>query len=469
MDINIEEKAIAEIKEKLLKEKVGKTGYMYVMNSKGDLVMHPNQEGANIYQNDFIKKMCQDKSKGYIQYPWEGKKKVVAYDYYEPKDWIIASGSYLSDFTGPLVMIQFTIIIVVVLSIISVLIISFLFTNGINKTLNSAITTLNTSTNQIVSASTQLSSSSQEIANGATEQASSIEETTSSMEELASMVKQNTANSQEASVLAGKTSSSSQVGQNQMEKMLESMNEINKESEQIRKIIKVIDDIAFQTNILALNAAVEAARAGEAGMGFAVVADEVKNLANKSAEAAKETSNIIDNSIKKIDDGLQITTHLSEVFKEILSSAQKVAEMSKEVETASKQQDAGINQVNKAIIQFDDVVQANASSAEETASSAEELLAQVESLNDIVERLYILITGKRGKMQEQNVDYKKIERDPPINKVVDIRKKTNIKYDSNQNQISHNKKTTIVNKKKKEASPEEIIPFEEDEEFKGVE
>ena len=108
--------------------------------------------------------------------------------------------------------------------------------------------------------------------------------------------------------------------------------------------------------ILALNAAVEAARAGEAGMGFAVVADEVKNLANKSAEAAKETSNIIDNSIKKIDDGLQITTHLSEVFKEILSSAQKVAEMSKEVETASKQQDAGINQVNKAIIQFDDVV-----------------------------------------------------------------------------------------------------------------
>ncbi|MCK4797578.1 MAG: chemotaxis protein, partial [Spirochaetes bacterium] len=246
-------------------------------------------------------------------------------------------------------------IVLAIVSIILGVILAILITRSIVGPLSKVTDTLKNSSSQIALASNQLSSSSQEIANGATEQASSIEETTSSMEELASMVRQNAGNSKEASTLSEKASGASQTGYNQMEIMLESMTEINKGSDQIRKIIKVIDDIAFQTNILALNAAVEAARAGEAGMGFAVVADEVKNLANRSAEAAKETSGMIEDSIKKTEGGLEIATKLSEVFKEVLANVQKVTEMVKEVETASKQQDMGINQTNKAIIQLDEV------------------------------------------------------------------------------------------------------------------
>lgn len=248
---------------------------------------------------------------------------------------------------------------------------------------------------QISSASTQLSAASQEISSGATEQASSIEETTSSMEELASMVKQNVGNARESSLLAEKTQNISMDGSKQMEKMLESMTEINKSSEDIVNIVDVIDDIAFQTNMLALNASVEAARAGEVGMGFAVVADEVKSLANRSAESAKETSKIIKETIKRVEGGLDIANKLSEIFKEIVNNTNKVTTMAKEVETASKQQDQGISEVNKALMQFDEVVQTNSATAEETASSAEELLSQVESLNTVVGDLVILIKGKK--------------------------------------------------------------------------
>ena len=338
-------------------------------------------------------------------------------------------------------------IVLAIVSIILGVILAILITRSIVGPLSKVTDTLKNSSSQIALASNQLSSSSQEIANGATEQASSIEETTSSMEELASMVRQNAGNSKEASTLSEKASGASQTGYNQMEIMLESMTEINKGSDQIRKIIKVIDDIAFQTNILALNAAVEAARAGEAGMGFAVVADEVKNLANRSAEAAKETSGMIEDSIKKTEGGLEIATKLSEVFKEVLANVQKVTEMVKEVETASKQQDMGINQTNKAIIQLDEVVQSNASSAEEAASSSEELSSQAETLNDIVGQLVSLITGKIEMEQHKVrlVEHKE--------KGVDIKKK----------------RTQITQKaKRKEISPEKVIPFEEDEEFTKI-
>jgi methyl-accepting chemotaxis protein len=267
-------------------------------------------------------------------------------------------------------------------------------TRSITKPVTKVVNNLSDSSSQIAVSSTQLSSSSQEIANGAQEQASSIEETTSSMEELSSMVKQNLGNTRQASLLSEKATEASQNGFDKMSDMLSAMNGISKSTEDIKNVIDVIDDISFQTNMLALNAAVEAARAGEAGMGFAVVADEVKNLANRSSESAKETAAMIKETLKNVEDGMTISKELSEIFKEILANSKKVMEMNREVETASGQQDEGIAQVNKALIQFDTVVQANASGAEETAGAAEELQGQVGNLNEIVDTLYLIVSGK---------------------------------------------------------------------------
>jgi methyl-accepting chemotaxis protein len=365
-------------------------------------LIHPSMEGSNIYQYDFVKAMCGNK-KGFIQYNWLGKPKVASYDYYSDRDWVIVSSSYLSDFTESLIIIQYSIIIIIILSIITVGFITFIFTGNINKTLKMAITNLDIGASQIKSASSELADSSQELANGATEQASSIEETTSSMEELATMVSQNLENSKEASLLSDKASGASNSGYSLMEKLMNSMNGINNDSGKIRKIVKVIDEIAFQTNILALNAAVEAARAGKSGMGFAVVADEVKNLANKSAAAAKETSEMIMDTIKKTQEGFDLSASLAEVFKDILSNSQKVSEITKEVETASKQQDIGINQINKVLLQFDEVIQTNAAAAEENAGSSEELMAQSDNFNGIVKDLVILIMGDGNKINQKGM------------------------------------------------------------------
>jgi methyl-accepting chemotaxis protein len=272
--------------------------------------------------------------------------------------------------------------------------IALLITRSITKPVSRIVSELSDSSSQIGISSTQLSSASQEIANGAQEQASSIEETTASMEELSSMVKQNLQSARQATLLSQQAADASRNGSEKMNEMLSAMGNIAKSADDIKNVLDVIDDIAFQTNMLALNAAVEAARAGEAGMGFAVVADEVKNLANRSSESAKETAAMIKETLKNVSTGMNISQELAELFKSDVTTSQKVMDMNREVESASGQQDQGIDQVNKALIQFDTVVQSNASSAEETASAAEELQSQVSSLNAIVDSLYRIVSGK---------------------------------------------------------------------------
>ncbi len=281
----------------------------------------------------------------------------------------------------------------IAIGFVAALALGFLLSRSVTKPVVRIVNALSSGADQIGSASSQLSVSAQEIASGASEQASGIEETTSSMEELASMVRQNVENAKEASVLATKTSEVAAQGSVHMDRMLVAMADIAKAADEIRSVIDVIDDIAFQTNMLALNAAVEAARAGEAGMGFAVVADEVKNLANRSAASAKETAQMIKTALQKTEEGQTLTNQLAEIFKEISANSKKSNEMTREVETASRQQDEGIGQVNKAIIQLDTVVQQNASASEETASSAEELQSQVAALHDIVIGLSTLVLG----------------------------------------------------------------------------
>ena len=240
----------------------------------------------------------------------------------------------------------------------------------------------------------QVSSSSQSLAQGASEQAASLEETSASLEEMASMTKRNAENSAKANDLAKQARAAADKGAADMQTMSVAMGAIKVSSDDIAKIIKTIDEIAFQTNILALNAAVEAARAGEAGMGFAVVADEVRNLAQRSAQAAKETAAKIDGAIGKTGQGVEISGKVAQALNDIVAKVRQVDELAAEVASASREQTQGITQINTAVGQMDKVTQRTAANAEESAAAAEELNAQAETIKQSVAELLNLVGGK---------------------------------------------------------------------------
>jgi methyl-accepting chemotaxis protein len=266
-------------------------------------------------------------------------------------------------------------------------------TRGITRALRAVIRDLSSGAEQTASASAQVSTASQTLAEGASEQAASLEETSSSLEEMSSMIKRNAENAEKANELARHARTAADQGATDMQTMNAAMEGIQTSSGDVAKIIKTIDEIAFQTNILALNAAVEAARAGEAGMGFAVVADEVRNLAQRSAQAAKETAAKIEGAISKTEQGVQVCGTVAKGLQEIVEKIRKVDELVAEVTAASKEQSQGISQVNTAVGQMDKVTQANAATAEESASASEELNAQAETLMDMVRRLVEIVDG----------------------------------------------------------------------------
>jgi len=278
-----------------------------------------------------------------------------------------------------------------ILSLVFGLAITFFTVSGTNRVLNRCVTELVEGAGQIASAAAQVASSSQSLAQGSSEQAASLEETSASTEEITSMTRKNAENSKSAADLMGTVDREVQAGNLTLQQMVGSMHEINASSDKISKIIKVIDEIAFQTNILALNAAVEAARAGEAGMGFAVVADEVRNLAQRSAQAAKDTATLIEESIARSHTGSEKLQKVADVIKAITESAAQVKTLVDEVNMGSQEQARGIDQIAKAVAQMDQVTQGTAASAEESASASEELSAQAQALNHIVGELETLV------------------------------------------------------------------------------
>jgi ABC-type transporter Mla subunit MlaD len=262
---------------------------------------------------------------------------------------------------------------------------------AIVRPLGATIRSLEEASNETAAVSGEISAASQSLAEGASEQAAALEETSASLEEMASMTKRNAEHSQKANELARQTRTAAEKGSEDMHAMNEAMEAIKASSDDIAKIIKTIDEIAFQTNILALNAAVEAARAGEAGLGFAVVADEVRALAQRSAEAAKETSAKIQGAIEKTSQGVGISAKVAAALSDIVGRARQVDELAAEVASASHEQTQGIDQVNIAVSQMDKVTQSTAASAEETAAASEELHAQAGMLKSSVAELLKLV------------------------------------------------------------------------------
>jgi methyl-accepting chemotaxis protein len=284
-----------------------------------------------------------------------------------------------------------TFALVLITLILGVCIVSVRWVRGGTVELTRLVCTMSASAEQVASASSQVASSSQALAQGASEQAASLQETSASSEEITSMTQKNADNCRTVADLMSEAERLVISGNRTLEDLVGSMQEMNKASEKVSRIIKVIDEIAFQTNILALNAAVEAARAGEAGMGFAVVADEVRNLAQRSAQAAKDTAGLIEESLSRSRESAEKLDQVATAMRSITDSAASVKTLVDEVNVSSQEQARGMEQIARSVSQMDKVTQQTAASAEESASAAEELSAQAKAMQAALAKLQDLV------------------------------------------------------------------------------
>ncbi|MBI5833809.1 MAG: methyl-accepting chemotaxis protein, partial [Armatimonadetes bacterium] len=291
---------------------------------------------------------------------------------------------------------RMTLLTVVLLTVLLAMGFGLSLTKSITGPILYAIDRLSSSSGQVTMAAGQLSETSQSMAAGASQQASSLEETSASLEEMASMIQQNAENAQQASAVAGEAGQAVSLGDQAAARMADAIGKIKTSADQTAAILKTIDEIAFQTNLLALNAAVEAARAGDAGKGFAVVAEEVRNLAQRSAQAAKDTAVLIGESQQNAVLGVEASKAVEQALGQISGSVTRVTQLGNEVASASREQSQGIGQITGAVGQMDHVTQSTAANAEEAASASEELNAQAVELMEMVNMLSSTVNGGAG-------------------------------------------------------------------------
>ncbi|MDD5169523.1 MAG: methyl-accepting chemotaxis protein [Syntrophales bacterium] len=390
--------------------KIGKTGYGFMVDQTGLTIAHPDKANiltlnlTTISGMEEISKKIIAKQTGVHEYAYKGTKKIAGFAPVALTGWSVVITQDADEFLAAAHSIRnFIAIIGLVFLIVTTTVVAY-FARSISSPIKKAVEELGEGANQVASASSQVAAASQSLAEGSSEQASTLEETSSSLEEMASMTRQNAGNAAQADGLMKQASQVVQKAKESMDHLTRSMAEISAASDETSKIIKTIDGIAFQTNLLALNAAVEAARAGEAGAGFAVVAEEVRNLARRSAEAAKSTSGLIEGTIHKIKKGSDLVDETNMAFAEVSVSTSKVGDLVGEIAAASQEQSQGIDQINKAVAEMDKVIQSTASSAEESASASEEMNAQAEQMKYVSLTLVDIIGGHRSGDGNKNGD-----------------------------------------------------------------
>jgi len=429
---------LAALKERIRAAKVGETGYFYVLNAApgkayGELVMHPTKEGQNILDNksadgrEFVKEILQTKS-GKISYDWQNpgdtsaREKFVVYTPFKDWNWVIAGGTYADEITAEATTLRNRYISFGLVALAAFAAVLYAFVrkavtrplaevrdaavriaegdltvqiasrgqdeigrltdaiNGISRNLSSVVGNVRDGAEQIANASQEISTGNLDLCSRTEEQAASLATTASSMGELTETVRQNAGHARQANALAVNASNVAQKGGSMVAQVIDTMASIDQSSRKIGDITGVIDGIAFQTNILALNAAVEAARAGEQGRGFAVVASEVRNLAQRSAAAAKEIKGLIAASSSEVATGSRLVSEAGATMNEVLASVGRVTDIMADISAASAEQSSGIEQVNLAIGEMDEATQRNAALVEEASAAAQAMQDQAAQL-----------------------------------------------------------------------------------------
>lgn len=389
-------------------QKIGETGYGYMINQKGIIIAHPDMSVV------FQKNLLEDKDmlsiaqsmvngeNGYQNYKFRGIKRLAAYNSVGFKGWSIALSQDEDEFKAASRSIQNLLIFLFFVVLAITLAVTYFFSRGLTSPIRRIVNGLKSTSVELRSGSSSIAAAGQTLASNSSEQAASLEETAASLEEITSMTNRNSESAAEADRLVDRSSQGFTLADDSIKQLSAAIEEIYSASEETRKIIKTIDEIAFQTNILALNAAVEAARAGDAGAGFAVVADEVRSLAHRSAEAAGRTATIIGETIDRVEHGQKLSSSTLESFEQVRSDSTELGNIVREIAAASKEQADGLSQINIALSHMDGAVQTNAASAEESASAAQELDAQAGGLMDFVSQLNELIEGHAGVIERRH-------------------------------------------------------------------
>ena len=399
-----------------------KSGYFFSYTLDGTRVNVPPNKSKNgqnfidlVDKNGvrLVEELCNQARKGsgfviyHFEKPGKGVQPKLAYSQLIPgTDILIGAGVYIDNVEEEKAKLsaelskakkRFAVIQIVIYSGIFVGTVAFgwLISRDTTKTISRAVEEIGTGAEQIYNTSTQVASASQSLAESCSEQAASQEESSSSLSEILSLTRKNTVHSQEANKLSSDAEKAVSEGSDSIQKMNEAIQKIRSSSDETSRIINVINEIAFQTNLLALNAAVEAARAGEAGKGFAVVAEEVRNLAIRSADAAQNTSSLIEDSVRNANDGVQIAHEVNDALDRITESIVKTSQIAEEIASASSEQTSGLEQVSASVDQIDKATQQNAAIAEESASASEELKSQTDKLNQAMATLKQLVGNKQ--------------------------------------------------------------------------